>query len=92
MTDREEQLWEAFGNFCEAISSSLPKYSKMTVKQLKEKLAQYPDNMDVFVAERATDFAYGLVNSVRSEEITFGDWADPDFGEVKDTVVVIDEE
>jgi hypothetical protein len=67
----------------------------MTVKELKEKLQQYPDDMDVFVSERKTDFAYGLVNSVRSEEITFAE--NPDFGEddevqAKETVVIIDEE
>lgn len=67
----------------------------MTVKQLKEKLAQYPDNLEVFVAERKTEFAFGLVNSVRSEEITFAE--NPDFDEdeevqAKDTVVIIDEE
>jgi hypothetical protein len=67
----------------------------MTVKELKEKLSQYPDTMDVFVAERKTEFAYGLVNSIRSEEITFAE--NPDFSEdeevlAKDTVVIIDEE
>ena len=67
----------------------------MTVKELKEALSQYPDNMDVFVAERKTEFVYGLVNSIRSEEITFSE--NPDFDEdeevyAKDTVVVIDEE
>lgn len=35
----------------------------MTVKELKQKLENLPDNMDVFVDERATDFQYGLVNS-----------------------------
>jgi hypothetical protein len=69
----------------------------MTVKQLKEKLSKYPDNMEVFVAERKTEFAYGLVNSVRKEEILFTENPDfEDFGEdevsARDTVVIIDEE
>lgn len=69
----------------------------MTVKQLKEKLAQYPDDMDVFVAERKTEFTYGLVNSVRKDEIIFTENPDfADFGEdevqARDTVVIIDEE
>lgn len=64
----------------------------MTVKKLKEQLSKFPDHMDVFVAERKTEFTYGLVNSIYEKEITFGDWADPDFGETKDTVVIIDEE
>lgn len=64
----------------------------MTVKQLKEKLAQYPEDMEVFVAERKTEFAYGLVNSIRSDEINFKE--DPYDEEVlaRDTVVIIDEE
>lgn len=67
----------------------------MNVKQLKEALAKYPDTMDVFVSKRKTEFAYGLVNSIRSEEITFAE--NPDFDEneevqAKDTVLIIDEE
>lgn len=63
----------------------------MTVKELREKLQQYPDNMDVFVAERKTEFAYGLVNSITSRKINMME--EPD-GEVlcQDTVVVLDEE
>jgi hypothetical protein len=65
----------------------------MTVKELKEKLSQYPDNMDVFVAERKTEFAYGLVNSVRSDEINFIEDPDDEEALARDTVVVIlDEE
>jgi hypothetical protein len=69
----------------------------MTVKQLREILSQYPDNMDVFIAERKTEFSYGLVNSVRMEEILFIENPDfEDFGEdevsARDTVVIIDEE
>lgn len=63
----------------------------MTVKELKEKLATMPDNMDVFVAERKTEFAYGLINSAYVKEINFVE--EPD-GEVlsRDKVVVLDEE
>jgi len=62
----------------------------MTVKQLKEELSKYPDNMDVYVAERKTEFAYGLVNSVYEKVINFME--EPD-GEVlsRDNVVVLDE-
>lgn len=67
----------------------------MNVKEIKEKLSQYPDTMDVFIAERKTEFTYGLVNSVRSQEIMFTE--NPDFDDeqgvsAKDTVVIIDEE
>jgi capsule polysaccharide export protein KpsE/RkpR len=77
------------------LAAGTVKLNEMTVKELKEALAKYPDNMDVFVAERKTEFSYGLVNSIRSEEITFAE--NPDFDEdeevqAKDTVVIIDEE
>lgn len=68
----------------------------MTVKQLKKELEKYPENMDVFLAaDRTADYSYSLVNSVRSEEITFAE--NPDFnGEdgayAKDTVVIIEDE
>lgn len=63
----------------------------MTVKQLKEILAKLPDHMDVFVAERKTEFAYGLVNSAEVKKINFME--EPD-GPVlsKDKVLVLDEE
>ena len=64
----------------------------MTVKKLKEELNKFPDHMEVFMAERKTEFAYGLVNSVRSDEINFIE--DPYDDEVlaRDTVIILDEE
>lgn len=63
----------------------------MTVKELKEKLNEFPDDMVVFVSERVTDFSYGLVNSVYIKEINF---TEEPGGEVlsRDKVVIIDEE
>lgn len=63
----------------------------MTVKELKEKIANLPDSMDVFVAERKTEFAYGLVNSAFVKKIDFME--EPD-GEVltQDDVLVLEEE
>lgn len=63
----------------------------MKVKELKEKLNEFPDNMDVFVAERKTEFTYGLVNSVFVKKINF---VEEPGGEVlsRDKVVIIDEE
>lgn len=43
----------------------------MNVKQLKEELSKYPDTMEVFVAERKSEFAFGLVNSAYAKEISF---------------------
>ncbi len=64
----------------------------MTVKELKEELQQYPDNMEVFVAERKTEFTYGLVNSVTCKKINFKE--DPYDDEIMATVtcVILDEE
>ena len=63
----------------------------MTVKELKEKIANLPDSMDVFVAERKTEYTYGLVNSAFVKKINFVE--EPD-GEVlaQDNVLVLDEE
>lgn len=63
----------------------------MTIKELRQRLECMPDSMEVFVAERKTEFAYGLVNSVYIREITFSE--DPDDGPIaRDTVVILDEE
>lgn len=63
----------------------------MTVKQLIAKLSEFPEDSDVFMDERKTDFRYGLLNSVRIQEINFME--DPD-SEVLSTgvVVILDEE
>ena len=63
----------------------------MTVKELIKELQKHPENMDVFVAPRKTEFTYGLVNTISKKEIDFME--EPD-GEVlsRDNVIVIDEE
>lgn len=62
----------------------------MTVKELKKKLEQYPDNMDVFIDERVTDFSYGLFNTVSSKVVDFME--EPGGVSLcKDTVVVLSE-
>jgi hypothetical protein len=63
----------------------------MTVKELKEHLGQYPDDLDVFMAPRKTEFYYGLLNSVRIKTINFME--DPE-GEPlsSDEVIILDEE
>lgn len=64
----------------------------MTVKELKQRLERFPDNMSVFLAERKTEFSFGLLNSVRSDKINFKE--DPCSDEVlaTDTVIILDEE
>ena len=63
----------------------------MNVKQLKKAIQNLPDHMEVFVAERKTEFAYGLVNSARVKKLNFSE--EPD-GEVlaQDNVLILDEE
>ena len=62
----------------------------MKIKELKEKIKNLPDNMDVFVAERKTEFAYGLINSSIVKKINLVE--DPD-GEVlaQENVFILDE-
>lgn len=62
----------------------------MKIKELKEKIKNLPDNMDVFVAERKTEFAYGLINSAIVKKINLVE--DPD-GEVlaQENVFILDE-
>lgn len=63
----------------------------MTVKELKEALNKFPDHMQVFMAERTTPFAYGLLNSAKSKTINFQE--EPDSKVLaKSTVVILDEE
>lgn len=64
----------------------------MTVKELKEKLAEYPDHMEIFMAERKTEFTYGLLNSVKSDEIDFKENPYDEEVLARDTVVILDEE
>lgn len=65
----------------------------MTVKQLREALEKYPDNMDVFMSERKTEFRYGLVNSVSSDKIKFTEDPFDDDDEAPEVeCVILDEE
>lgn len=43
----------------------------MNIKKLKEIIKDLPDNMEVFIDERLTEFKYGLVNSAIVKEIGF---------------------
>ena len=43
----------------------------MTKKELIKALEPFPDNMDVFMAPRKTEFHFGLLNSVSKQDVTF---------------------
>ncbi len=65
----------------------------MTVKELKNKLANYPDSMMVFIGPRITGFSYGLLNTVCCKEIIFSEEPESQEGVLaSDTVVILDEE
>lgn len=63
----------------------------MTLKVFREKTADFPETMEIFVGERLTEFTYGLVNSVSIKEINFSE--EPD-GEVisREKVIVLQED
>lgn len=72
--------------------NSNPSDKPMTVKELKAILNDLPDSMQVFVAERKSEFKYGLVNSVYVKEIDFMENPDDDEVLAREKVVCIDEE
>jgi len=63
----------------------------MTVKDLKNKLSDMPDSMDVFIAEPKTEFSYGLANSIYRKEIAFMEDLNSEVMATAE-VVIIDEE
>lgn len=63
----------------------------MTVGQLKEELSKYPDHLYVFMDERKTEFRYGIVNTVSSNEIAFSEEEESEVLST-DEVVILSEE
>lgn len=66
----------------------------MTIKELKEKIKELPDNMDVYIGERVTEFAFGLVNTAGVKNILFYDDGDPDNEDIQanEDVFILTEE
>lgn len=63
----------------------------MNVAQLIEELQKHPRNRQVFVDERKTEFAYGLINSANSKKIKFQE--EPGGKSLAtDTVVILSED
>lgn len=64
----------------------------MTLGQFRKLTENMPDNLDLFVAERRTEFSFGLVNSAYVKEIGFAE--DPmgeTIAELNMEVLVLDE-
>ena len=63
----------------------------MNVYELRQQLKELPDDMEIFIDERKTEFTYGLVNSGKVKEINLLDGL---YGEVvsKEEVFVLSEE
>lgn len=64
----------------------------MTIKQLKELIKDLPDTMDVFMAERVSEFRCGLVNSGQVREISFYEDMGDEEPLAKDDAFVLSEE
>lgn len=66
----------------------------MTIRELKKKIEDLPDSMEVFLGERTTEFAIGLANSGEVKNVLFYDEADPDNEDIQahDNVFVLSEE
>jgi hypothetical protein len=60
----------------------------MTVKQLRDKLCNYPEHWEVYLDERKTEFTYGLLNTVSEREITILESEDGEDFPEKDVVVL----
>lgn len=63
----------------------------MNIGQLKRAIAALPDDMEVFIGERLTEEAYGLVNSVREQTITVGDEEDYEYREERRVFVLTED-
>ena len=63
----------------------------MNIKELKEKIKDLPDHVQVFLDERITDFRYGLLESANLKEIKFSETPD---GEdlAEDEVLILSED
>lgn len=64
----------------------------MTVKQLITELSKYPENMDVYLAERKSEFKYGLLNGVSKLRISFVEDPHDEAAMALEDVVILDEE
>lgn len=68
----------------------------MTVKQLKQELENISDNTEIFLAQRKTEFGYGLLNSMYIKEVLFTEDENPSEDEIDKApmvkVLVLDEE
>lgn len=64
----------------------------MTIKQLKQAIADLPDHMDVFIGKRSTEFGYGLVNTAKVKKIDFYDSESDEKPLASDDAFVLEEE
>jgi len=45
----------------------------MTIKELKAKIKDLPDNMDVMIVKSNDEFKYSLCETANTEEVNFGE-------------------
>lgn len=61
----------------------------MTVKELKNELEKYPDDMDVFIKQTNDEFELSLVNSIEKKNVLFSEGDDNPETEANDDVIII---
>jgi len=64
----------------------------LTIKQLKQAIADLPDHMDVFIGEKSTEFGYGLVNTAKVKKIDFYDSESDEIPLASDDAFVLEED
>lgn len=64
----------------------------MTVKQLKQAIADLPDHMDVFMGVRDSEFDYALVGSAEVKNMDFFNTSSDKKPMGQDKVLVIEED
>lgn len=63
----------------------------MNVKQLKEKLENFPENMDVFIEVSNSGFTYNLLNLAEKRKIPFTDGYDVG-AKADDNVIILSDD
>ena len=64
----------------------------MNLKEFRELTKNMPDNTDIYIGERLTDFKYGLVNSATFKTISMTEEEDGSGESATDDVIVLEED
>jgi len=64
----------------------------MNLKEFRERTKNMPDNTDIYIGERLTEFKYGLVNSAAFKTISMTEEPDGSGESAKDDVLILEED